>query len=70
MLIAWHWRRYLVVLVVLSAALAYLAGAYESRNLWDYLIDPLAASYALAWLAASALGRRAVEVADTKTQLV
>ncbi|HMH18875.1 MAG TPA: hypothetical protein VK572_12100 [Burkholderiales bacterium] len=69
-LAAWQRRRYLVVLVVLSATLAYLAGAYESRNLWDYLIDPLAALYALAWLFGRALGRRSVEVADTKTQLV
>jgi len=30
-----------------AAALAYLAGAYESRNLWDYLIDPLVSVYAL-----------------------
>jgi hypothetical protein len=35
------------VLIVVAAALAYLLGAYESRNLWDYLIDPLASVYAL-----------------------
>ena len=47
-LAAWRAGLNLVVLVVVVAAAAYLAGAYESRNLWDYLIDPLAAGYALA----------------------
>jgi hypothetical protein len=41
-----------VALVVTAAVLAYLVGAFESRNLWDYLIDPLAASYALVRLLA------------------
>jgi hypothetical protein len=45
-LAAWRARANLVVLVVVAAALAYLAGAYESRNLWDYLIDPLVSVYA------------------------
>jgi hypothetical protein len=49
-LACWWARLNLVVLVVVVAALAFLAGAYESRNLWDYLIDPLASFYALAWL--------------------
>lgn len=51
-LVAWHFRRNVVVLIVVAAALACLIGAYESPNLWDYLIDPLAASYALVWLLA------------------
>ena len=51
-LAAWYLRCDVVVLIVLAAVLAYLIGAYESRNLWDYLIDPLAASYALVWLLA------------------
>jgi len=46
-LAAWWARLHVIVLVVIAAALAYLAGAYESRNLWDYLIDPLASVYAL-----------------------
>ncbi len=46
-LAAWRAKLDLVVLVVVAAALAYLAGAYESRNLWDYLIDPLVSAYAL-----------------------
>jgi len=46
-LAAWRAGLNLAVLVVVVAAAAYLAGAYESRNLWDYLIDPLAALYGL-----------------------
>jgi len=51
-LASWWARLNLVVIVVVAAALAFLAGAYESRNLWDYLIDPLVSFYALAWLLA------------------
>jgi len=46
-LAAWWARLYVIVFIVIAAALAYLAGAYESRNLWDYLIDPLVSVYAL-----------------------
>jgi hypothetical protein len=49
-LAAWRLGLKLVVLVVLAGALACLGGLYESRNLWDYLVDPLAAAYALAVL--------------------
>jgi hypothetical protein len=56
-LAAWRAGLKLIVLVVLVGGLAYLAGAYESRNLWDYLIDPLAAMYALGVLLATA-GRK------------
>jgi len=52
-LAAWWARLYVIVLIVIAAALAYLAGGYESRNLWDYLIDPLASVYALVRLLAS-----------------
>jgi len=51
-LAAWWARLNLVVLVVVVAGLAFLGGAYESRNLWDTLIDPLVSFYALAWLLA------------------
>ncbi len=51
-LAAWWARWYVIVFIAVAAALAYLAGAYESRNLWDYLIDPLVSIYALAWLVA------------------
>jgi hypothetical protein len=46
-LAAWSAKLYAIVFIVIAAALAYLAGAYESRNLWDYLIDPLVSVYAL-----------------------
>ena len=49
-LVAWRMGFMLVVLVVLAGALACLGGLYESRNLWDYLVDPLAAGYAVAVL--------------------
>jgi hypothetical protein len=49
-LAAWRMSLKLVVPVVLAGALACLGGVYESRNLWDYLIDPLAAAYAIATL--------------------
>jgi hypothetical protein len=58
-LAAWRGGLKLVVLVVLAGGLAYLAGAYESRNLWDYLIDPFAAMYALARLATGLVRRGA-----------
>jgi hypothetical protein len=45
-LAAWRAGLRFVLIVVLAGSLAYLAGLYESRNLWDYLIDPLAALYA------------------------
>jgi hypothetical protein len=56
-LAAWHFRCNLVVSIVAAAALAYLAGAYESRNLWDYLIDPLASLYAIVGLLGAVLDR-------------
>ena len=64
-LAAWRLRRNVVVLVVVGAAIAYCIGAYDSRNLWDYLIDPLAALYALVWLLADAR-RRSREVAAAR----
>ena len=63
-LAAWHFRCAVPVIIVIAAALAYLAGAYESRNLWDYLIDPLVASYALIWLLAGA--RRPSEPTESR----
>jgi hypothetical protein len=49
-LAAWRMGLKLAVAVVLTGALAWVGGLYESRNLWDYLLDPLAAAYALAVL--------------------
>lgn len=57
-LAAWGARLNLIVLVVIAAALAYLGGAVESRNLWDYLIDPLVSVYALVRVCAGLRVRR------------
>jgi len=38
----------LITLCIALATLAWAVGWYESDNLWDYLIDPFAAIYALA----------------------
>ncbi len=56
-LIAWYFRCNVVVVIIIAAAVAFLAGAYESRNLWDYLIDPLASLYAIVGLLGAALDR-------------
>lgn len=56
-LLAWGARLKLPVVVVLAGALAYLGGLYESRNLWDYLIDPLVAIYALGVLLSAGGGK-------------
>ncbi|MFQ5928451.1 MAG: hypothetical protein ACE5MK_02050 [Acidobacteriota bacterium] len=49
-LTVWYLELYLVVFCVVLGVIAYLAQTYESRNLWDYLIDPLITFYALFWL--------------------
>ncbi len=46
-LAAWFWKIYWVALCITCAMLAWAAGWYESTNLWDYLIDPFVAGYAL-----------------------
>ncbi|TMG76941.1 MAG: hypothetical protein E6H75_07290 [Betaproteobacteria bacterium] len=51
-LAAWRARLNAVVLITIAAVVAYLGGAYESRNLWDYLIDPMVSAYALVRLLA------------------
>jgi hypothetical protein len=38
----------MITLCIALAMLAWAIGWYESDNLWDYLIDPFAAIYALA----------------------
>ena len=46
-LVAWYWKIYWVTLCIACATLAWAMGWYESNNLWDYLLDPFVASYAL-----------------------
>jgi len=38
----------LVTSCVALGVLAWVVGAYESRNLWDYLLDPLVWAWSLA----------------------
>lgn len=50
-LAAWAARRYWLAASLVAGVAAYLAGLLESTNLWDYLIDPLLAGYAIFWWA-------------------
>ncbi|MGC2458859.1 MAG: hypothetical protein WA435_12785 [Gallionellaceae bacterium] len=45
--LAYFRRLWLPVCVIVLAVLAWTAGWYESTNLWDYLLDPLLAVYAI-----------------------
>jgi hypothetical protein len=50
-LVAWRANYLWLLSSILAAASAYLLGLLESRNLWDYLFDPLFAAYILiGWL--------------------
>lgn len=46
-LAAWIRKYHLIASCIALAALAWTAGWYESENLWDYLLDPWIAIYAL-----------------------
>lgn len=46
-LLAHRWRWPLLPVVVSMGVLAWSVGCYESRNLWDYLLDPFLVGYAL-----------------------
>lgn len=48
--IAWLRGYTLLVLTISLAVLAWSVGWYESNNLWDYLLDPWVAIYAIAAL--------------------
>ena len=47
-LLAWFRKFDQIALCIALAILAWSAGWYESDNLWDYLLDPFVAVYALA----------------------
>ena len=47
-LAAWLWGYSMITLCIASATLAWTVGWYESDNVWDYLLDPFVAIYALA----------------------
>lgn len=46
-LLAWATEQFLIASTVSLAVFCYAIGWYESNNLWDYLVDPLVALYAL-----------------------
>ena len=46
-LAAWMWKQYLIALCIAFSILGWTIGWYESDNLWDFLLDPWAAIYAL-----------------------
>ena len=48
-LIAWWLNLHLVVIWIVGAVGAFTVNLFESTNLWDYLIDPLAFVIALGW---------------------
>jgi len=50
-LAAWYGRLHLVASCLAIGVAAWAAGALESRNLWDYLLDPLVTAWALGALA-------------------
>ena len=56
--LAWLHRSYLITFCISLATLAWSIGWFESDNLWDYLIDPFVAIYALSSLAIGLIKRR------------
>jgi hypothetical protein len=50
-LLAWFYQRQLLTLSIALATLAWSLGWHESDNLWDYLLDPFLAIYALGAIA-------------------
>lgn len=58
-LIAWKFENHLIVLCILTASAAYLLNLLESRNLWDYLIDPVCTLFSIVFLLIQ-LGRLAL----------
>ena len=56
-LVAWHFDQYVFVFAVTLAVCAHLLRLYESTNLWDYLLDPMLAVFAIFWLAWRGLRR-------------
>lgn len=52
-LAAWYRDQRTIALCIALSMLAWTAGWYESGNLWDYLLDPFVAVYAVSVLLAS-----------------
>jgi hypothetical protein len=64
---AWSLRFEWLAACLLVAVSASVAGVLESRNLWDYLVDPLLALYAAFWLSRMALRRFTASAAARST---
>ncbi len=47
---AWYFNLYFLVIIIVLDVSAYLMEIYESRNIWDYLIDPAITLFASFWL--------------------
>lgn len=54
-LLAWFYQRQPITLSIALATLAWSLGWHESDNLWDYLLDPFLAIYALSAVVLHAL---------------
>lgn len=63
-LAAWYLKIYWVTLCIACATLAWAVGWYESNNLWDYLLDPLVAGYAL--VVVPQIGKNLMELRQNK----
>ena len=50
-LAGWWMQLPLVVWWIVASALAYSLGLFESTNLWNYLLDPIAVLIAIGWTA-------------------
>jgi hypothetical protein len=65
---AWYARLHLVASCLAIGVAAWAAGALESRNLWDYLLDPLVTAWALGALARRLLGGRRRSAPDARAR--
>lgn len=61
---AWIARLHFVASVLALSVVAWAAGLAESRNLWDYLLDPLVAAWGLVALLLRLTRRAAARAAD------
>jgi hypothetical protein len=62
---AWYLRLEWLAACLLVAVAAKVAGVLESRNLWDYLVDPLLVFYAAFWFCRMALQKRVTAAAPS-----
>ncbi len=68
-LTAWYFNLYFLVIIIVLDVSAYLMGIYESRNIWDYLIDPALTLFAFFWLIIWMI-KRVVQYQSSRRQLI